>query len=38
LESLLSDAIIAEEILPGQIAQISLKGDKLKLKIESTEK
>ncbi|MBB1535788.1 ATP-dependent Clp protease ATP-binding subunit [Candidatus Saccharibacteria bacterium] len=38
LETLLSDAIIAEEILPGQIAQISLKGDKLKLKIESTEK
>ena len=38
LETLLSDAIIAEEILPGQIAQISLKGDKLKLKVESTEK
>lgn len=38
LESLLSDAIITEQIKPGQIALISLDKNKLKLTVEQKEK
>ena len=38
LESLLSDAIITEQIKPGQIAVIALDKNKLKLTVEQKEK
>ena len=38
LESLLSEAIIAEKVKPGEIAVVDVSGDTLKFKIEKKEK